>query len=818
MSSISLFNPVLNYPGITKKENSVAKKLTFGQRLTNFAECIFAFGVSYKIRTRGALNSDGKELKCRLQPFTVGQRTIQVATLVAFVVSSVLAGIFCPPALALLSIPVALFLIKVVHHQNNFIVRDIKPAPLSILPNQDIQPLEALVKKKEAVLVSRPRSEEVKSELQNPPNSEDLLLELNKSSKEKCLILVNPNAPDSPLASSIPLKEERIIDAKLFTRLNKMSEQVKDQTNKLKRFILYVNTYASYNSLKELSKHQIAFAGLDLKLDVLLRKLKGRGGANEETEQAMKLKQAVQTSFTLMQETKNTFSANLIDWLQNELACEVKFPILDSLESLIVLKSLCGQIIKKKESLIDFILDEQKLLSPKIAEMLANVFVLWDQEFVNLAAHVEQNKDVARGIFEKTLGDIRKIRKMNQGLSDPHIPFKVFQNVSLLRFIKEHFADQIQLKKLNMDLEKEIEQIGKIMNLATPMGLENPGNSCYMNSCVQLLMNVPLFKQKLTAAIERMAIGDEIDVPKPLADCTTPEQRRAHFDSIDKRYDAAIIKALAGISDEIKQQKKSSGSIWNRLAHLIYSKMNGSVSEETLNKLRTALNDANMLALGEFAQNDATEIMRRLLAIINTRCDLTKEIAYEDGTSHHKIQKEEAAEMLPVEIISNEKQISFSKSIAQFFAPELVDHRDSPILVENASTGPQRFSFSNQTYKIKNPPSVIVVELKRFVKEFDCSGNQVQRKNVDPVILNPDELIDLSAYCAQNSVDKPVQANYRLVAVNVHKGSIDGGHYYDLIKKGDTWFECNDSRITPIENVAAAIEQGYFFVLERVEG
>ena len=37
---------------------------------------------------------------------------------------------------------------------------------------------------------------------------------------------------------------------------------------------------------------------------------------------------------------------------------------------------------------------------------------------------------------------------------------------------------------------------------------------------------------------------------------------------------------------------------------------------------------------------------------------------------------------------------------------------------------------------------------------------------------------------------------YQLVGIIVHSGTAEGGHYYSLVKLGDSWFTFDDSRVS----------------------
>jgi ubiquitin C-terminal hydrolase len=87
-------------------------------------------------------------------------------------------------------------------------------------------------------------------------------------------------------------------------------------------------------------------------------------------------------------------------------------------------------------------------------------------------------------------------------------------------------------------------------------------------------------------------------------------------------------------------------------------------------------------------------------------------------------------------------------------------------------------------------PDHLLIVLKRFEYDFATQS----RKKINSVLDFPLEL-DLAAHCIPN-VDFETQ--YRLTGVILHSGSAMFGHCFSYVLRGDTWFECNDTRIRQI--------------------
>ena len=86
-------------------------------------------------------------------------------------------------------------------------------------------------------------------------------------------------------------------------------------------------------------------------------------------------------------------------------------------------------------------------------------------------------------------------------------------------------------------------------------------------------------------------------------------------------------------------------------------------------------------------------------------------------------------------------------------------------------------------------PKVLIIDLKRFV----VSGNRMS-KYTGPVIFSPKEHLDLSKYVVGYN---PSQYKYELYGVCNHLGGLTGGHYTAYIKKPDgQWWCFNDAYVS----------------------
>ena len=102
-------------------------------------------------------------------------------------------------------------------------------------------------------------------------------------------------------------------------------------------------------------------------------------------------------------------------------------------------------------------------------------------------------------------------------------------------------------------------------------------------------------------------------------------------------------------------------------------------------------------------------------------------------------------------------------------------------------------------------PNVLMIALKRF-SYFGFGKINTQ--------VSFPETLDLSPYMAEDSEDSE-DLGYSLHAVIVHISPFSSaGHYIAFVKKGDQWFKCDDSSITPVD-VGTVLRQNVYMLMYR---
>jgi ubiquitin carboxyl-terminal hydrolase 2/21 len=89
--------------------------------------------------------------------------------------------------------------------------------------------------------------------------------------------------------------------------------------------------------------------------------------------------------------------------------------------------------------------------------------------------------------------------------------------------------------------------------------------------------------------------------------------------------------------------------------------------------------------------------------------------------------------------------------------------------------------------KISQPPNILILSLQRQNPRTGSKNN---------CYVDFSDELDMSIYLDHECWNKN-DAKYTLYGIGNHSGSIDFGHYYAYIKINNSWYEFNDSHVSP---------------------
>lgn len=321
-------------------------------------------------------------------------------------------------------------------------------------------------------------------------------------------------------------------------------------------------------------------------------------------------------------------------------------------------------------------------------------------------------------------------------------------------------------------------------------GLCNLGNTCYLNSSIQVLLNVPEMNSYLK-----------------------------NVKNVNKTQDSIILKEYLNLYDVM---------------------MSGNVIVSP-NRFIKHIHEISKIKQNEFcgfSQNDATEFLHFIIDCIHESLkNIDKQLKIDIQTYDHKfvsfIKKNYLEENMSIvqnifsgfivnDIIYEDKVVSkrfehfyalhipllnvksniLQDCIHEYFMDEYFDG-DNLYYYEDIK---QHVKATKQI-RISHFPKILMVNLKRWNYNLKKIRKKIQY-NFEP--------LDLSQY--KDDSCKQENTIYELFAIVNHTGNIFGGHYYANIKKENgKWYTFNDTNIVKINEKNIISDKNYCLYFRQIE-
>lgn len=280
------------------------------------------------------------------------------------------------------------------------------------------------------------------------------------------------------------------------------------------------------------------------------------------------------------------------------------------------------------------------------------------------------------------------------------------------------------------------------MKTTKKIGIANEGNTCYMNTIIQSMFNLPILKQAI------MQVPLTVEKIKEVSDDSNPNM--VYFVIQKIFYKLSHSRTPIKIVDLFKAMKWER-NYWNvpqdacEIYMIIYEKLS-SLSEQ-----------------------------------IKQICEGEMQTTIQCTEKEFRSKRSENFLFLSLDI--GERDSSLDDMIESFFAKEDLTG-DNKYQLENEDKS-YTYVDAVKWFSIKKPSQILFVHLKRFNANFE--------KNYKEICFRPE--LDLTSYSLEQ--DKIL---YELYCVIVHDGNIDHGHYFAYVNdmNKQKWYEMNDKVITEV--------------------
>ena len=324
------------------------------------------------------------------------------------------------------------------------------------------------------------------------------------------------------------------------------------------------------------------------------------------------------------------------------------------------------------------------------------------------------------------------------------------------------------------------------------IGIKNLGNTCFINSCLQILIHCQLFIYKLIK--NSKLINEKTPITSNfLSIC------KMMMETEEQSIDISNFKNLLALNHKLFEGYLQNDS--QEFCRILLEDISRELNEVKIKTIYRMLSNSDKKSKKlrdedfhkNFTQREKsiiTEIFYAQIVNIFT-CKCKAEI--------YSFQKILDFPLLFPEDINNDI-ITINELLKLYFQTENIDFESK------CDTCHKIFSHKKEI-KISRPPEILILSLQRI--------NEKQEKLRYKVEFP--QILDIYPY-VDHDFGYDRECKYNLFGIVNHEGRIDYGHYYSFIKIGNkNWFKFNDSRVNIIDKINDCSEDVYalFYVKQK---
>ena len=294
------------------------------------------------------------------------------------------------------------------------------------------------------------------------------------------------------------------------------------------------------------------------------------------------------------------------------------------------------------------------------------------------------------------------------------------------------------------------------MDQSNICGLNNIGNTCFMNSALQLIINCTVLTKFIL---------------------------NSNFNNVKLNCYKQFLKDYYSNGVITPNTIKKMVSLENN----IFSGYNQQDAHEFLITLLNIIHDELKIEYKKNPDNILGISINKLVDVIFDT-NITSIIYCDDINEKSKTKIGE--KILSLAIPENQREITLDNCINKFSEIEKLSgdskwHNDKD----------NKYYDAYKRLYIKTYPKYLIIHLKRF--DFRNGARKI------------------NSSIKMNYNIKLKNDNYTLRSFVFHMGGVGGGHYINIINKNNNWHLCNDSSISKINNIDNYIDQGYIYIYIR---
>ena len=328
------------------------------------------------------------------------------------------------------------------------------------------------------------------------------------------------------------------------------------------------------------------------------------------------------------------------------------------------------------------------------------------------------------------------------------------------------------------------------------IGMINLGNTCFINSCLQVLIHCPLFIYSFFNKHQRINKNDTLISAYFFEVCIAMMET---VNTQEKYIDITNFKSVFGNKHQIFEGYLQNDS--QEFCRIFLEDLNTELNEIKNMGLYRLLTNSNKQSKvykdKEFHENFTSREKSIITDIFYSQIITT--FTCQCKNSIYSFQK---ILDYPLLLPENIQTIDIFNLLRLYFQKEEIEFE------RNCDFCQKKLKHIKQQ-KISRPPEILILSFQRI--------NPVAQKKNECLVLFPQKL-NITEFI-DPELGFNTEPNYNLFAVINHSGSMDYGHYYSFIKffKTEDWYLFNDSQVKKLGKIDDKFPYAYalFYIKDK---
>jgi ubiquitin carboxyl-terminal hydrolase 8 len=340
---------------------------------------------------------------------------------------------------------------------------------------------------------------------------------------------------------------------------------------------------------------------------------------------------------------------------------------------------------------------------------------------------------------------------------------------------------KIKIENINLHSSEEV-------NLKK-CGLYNLGNTCFINSILQILLIIPQLNNLLNDKSYRNKLNNNINSLLLIEwDSLREEMQNGIHDVISPNRFLNVIQHIAKIKNIDIFSEYHQNDVQEFLLFLIDCFHLGLKQNIQITIKGVSNNEKDDLAIKcyekikQMYENDYSEIFNMFYGIhVSQIFNENDELLSTVPETFYSID-------LPLPPLNDNKNPSLKECFKLYTSNEILDN-DNMYFDETLN----KKIVAKKKILFWSLPKILIIDIKRF---------NFRMMKLQQLLNFPLDNLNLSEYIVGYD---PEQYVYDLIGVCNHSGGVRGGHYTSFVRDNNNWYLCNDTQIVKINDTSQII-------------